>query len=351
MLVCYVDADRCYRYNSVAYSRWFGRSPEQIHGQPLWEVLGDAAYERLRPYVDTALVGVPVHFEHMVPYWEAGTRTVRAHYLPDAGPDGRVRGFFALITDLTHEAEPTGQVPVGVRQDMLGTRERLATIGEMATEILHEMSQPLTSIGLYSETGVRLLRAGAEGAVPALEVLEEVRRQSDRARGMLERLRRFVRSGRASEAPVEINHLVRTAVRLTAAETEARGAVLELRLRSGLCIVSAERLLLEHLILNLIRNALSALDGLPPGHRRLALRTVRGGRRVRITIADSRPVSPGGQDLVPFDPAAQAAPDPGALRLALGRAIAHAHGGTLRVRHSPRVGAVMQVILPAACEE
>ena len=350
MLVCYVDAAQRYRYNSGAYSDWFGRSPGEIHGSCLCDVLGDAAYERVRPFVETALAGTPVHFEQVVPYKEAGTRTVRAHYLPDIGYKGEVRGFFALINDLTPDSEGRGDALGTTGPDMLGVRERLATIGEMATEILHEMSQPPTSIGLFSETGERMMTSTPGEGAQALEVLEEIRRQAERARSMMEKLRRFVRSGRASEAPVEINHLVRAVMRVTAPEIDARGVALDVKLRTGLCIISAERILLEQVLLHLIRNALGAMADVPRAERRLVVRTGRTRQRVSISVADTGVGLTGERRqriLGPFRGGHGAS----GLGLAISRAIIGSLGGSLRMKSLPGRGAVVRFTLPVTCEE
>jgi PAS domain S-box-containing protein len=100
-LIAYVDADRRYRFNNKTYEAWFGHSREELAGKHLREVLGDAAYDMVRPLVDAALSGQPVHFEDEIPYRDGGTRSVRADYVPDIRPDGSVAGYFALITDIT----------------------------------------------------------------------------------------------------------------------------------------------------------------------------------------------------------------------------------------------------------
>jgi PAS domain S-box-containing protein len=106
-LISYIDADRKYRFNNKAYQDWFGHKPEELAGKRMEEVLGDAAYEQLRPHVEAALAGRRVHFEGEIPYQDAGTRNIIGEYVPDVRADGSVPGFYVLINDITerHHAE------------------------------------------------------------------------------------------------------------------------------------------------------------------------------------------------------------------------------------------------------
>jgi PAS domain S-box-containing protein len=101
VLLAYVDSSERYRFCNQTYERWFGVPRERILGWTLREVLGDAAYEEVRSEVRAALSGQPVHFERPVPYRTAGTRTVKADYLPHVQPDGRVAGFVSMVEDIT----------------------------------------------------------------------------------------------------------------------------------------------------------------------------------------------------------------------------------------------------------
>lgn len=106
-LISYVDADRRYRFNNKAYQDWFGFKPEAIPGKRMEEVLGESAYERLRPHVEAALAGRRVHFEEEVPYKGGGARSILGEYMPDFRLDGSVAGFYVLIQDISerHRAE------------------------------------------------------------------------------------------------------------------------------------------------------------------------------------------------------------------------------------------------------
>jgi two-component system CheB/CheR fusion protein len=100
VLLAYVDANQCYLFNNKAYEQWFGVKREQLRGRPMQEVIGKAAYGKLRPLVEEALAGKPVSYQGYVPYAEA-SRYVHLDYMPQKDDEGRVAGFYVLIRDLT----------------------------------------------------------------------------------------------------------------------------------------------------------------------------------------------------------------------------------------------------------
>jgi PAS domain S-box-containing protein len=105
VLISYIDADERYRYHNRAYERWFGHDAAQLAGRTMRDVLGDAAYERLRPAVLRALAGDDVSFEAEIPYRHGGTRHIDGTYVPDRDDEGRVRGFYVLVLDVTARKE------------------------------------------------------------------------------------------------------------------------------------------------------------------------------------------------------------------------------------------------------
>jgi PAS domain S-box-containing protein len=101
-LISYVDADRRYQFSNKAYEEWFGH---EAQGKHLEEMLGTTAYKTISGYVDRVLAGEFVTYETEIPYKDGGTRFVNAAYIPDGRENGQVRGFFALIQDITERKD------------------------------------------------------------------------------------------------------------------------------------------------------------------------------------------------------------------------------------------------------
>jgi PAS domain S-box-containing protein len=100
-LVAYVDRDLRYRFNNRAYVEWFGPDLVDLRGRSVRDVIGEGAFEQIRPHAEAALRGERVTYEQDLPYLTGGTRHVEATYVPHVGPDGRVEGYVALINDVT----------------------------------------------------------------------------------------------------------------------------------------------------------------------------------------------------------------------------------------------------------
>ncbi|MGF2035766.1 MAG: PAS domain S-box protein [Nostoc sp. CmiVER01] len=103
VLITFVDSEQRYRFNNRAYQEWFGHSTAEVYGKHLWEVLGESAYEVLRPYVEKVLAGEQVTFESQVPYQDGGTRYINAIYVPQFNKQGTVEGYAALVTDISEQ--------------------------------------------------------------------------------------------------------------------------------------------------------------------------------------------------------------------------------------------------------
>jgi PAS domain S-box-containing protein len=102
-LIAYVDTDARYVWGNESYRRWYGHPPEWIRGRHASEVLGPAAWELVRPYVERAVAGEEVTFHHRLVYKNGPARDIRASYVPHLDARGRVRGFVGLVNDITDD--------------------------------------------------------------------------------------------------------------------------------------------------------------------------------------------------------------------------------------------------------
>ncbi|MBD1909936.1 MULTISPECIES: PAS domain-containing protein [unclassified Leptolyngbya] len=100
-LVAYVDTEHYYRFSNQTYEAWFGQPTRHIVGKHVREVLGEAAYQAVLPYMKRALSGERVRYEGQVPYQDGGTRYIFADYVPHINRQGVVEGYFALVSDIS----------------------------------------------------------------------------------------------------------------------------------------------------------------------------------------------------------------------------------------------------------
>jgi PAS domain S-box-containing protein len=336
VLIAYVDTEQRYRFNNKAYEGFFGLSPRQIYGKAIAEVLGDTVYREIRPYVEQALAGKPVVFERQLPYAGADMRDMVVSFLPDASPQGEVRGFFVVANDVSLVKQSEHRE----RQRMLELAHvsRLASMGEMATEIAHEINQPLAAIAMYSAAGLRTLHAECDcGRMESW--LEAINAQAKRASEIVRRVRHFVQKGEHQRGPVNLNQVAREAAALLRHEAQSQAVEIVLQLAEDLPPVQGELILLEQVVFNLVRNAMEALLP-PPSERRITLLTTFDADQVYFEVSDSGSgVDPAIGERV-FDSFVTSKQEGIGMGLAISRSIIEAHAGKLRFVVSPDGGAI-----------
>jgi two-component system, cell cycle sensor histidine kinase and response regulator CckA len=118
VMLAQCSRDLRYRFVNRACAEFLGRTPDEIVGKPIVEILGEEAYKRIRPYVEMVLQGRPVEFETEVPYERIGRRFMRVAYTPEKDAKGNVLGWVAAISDITEHK----RAEAAVRQNEERTR-------------------------------------------------------------------------------------------------------------------------------------------------------------------------------------------------------------------------------------
>ena len=288
------------------------------------------------------MAGKTVAFEQQLAYARAGMRDVAISYLPDFSSQGDVRGFYVMVNDITQIKESERLD----RQRMLELAHvsRLASMGEMATEIAHEINQPLAAISMYSAAGLRTLQ---DDSGQMKTWLEAINTQAKRASEIVRRMRRFVRKDDPGFAPVDMNRIAREVASLLNHEARSQGVEVVLELAEDLPLVQGERALLEQVVFNLMRNALDAVLS-QPGERRVTLRTSSDAQLVYVEISDTGPgVDPVLGEKI-FDSFVTSKQGSLGMGLTISRSIIEAHAGTLRYVTKP--GAGNAFLFSLACE-
>ncbi|MEP0923929.1 PAS domain S-box protein [Leptolyngbya sp. ST-U4] len=111
VLISFIDTEQRYRFINQTYEQWFRRRASEVCGKYIWEVMGEVAYESVRPYVEQVLAGHAVSFENEMHYKDVETKIISATFVPRFDPQGKVEGFVALVSDITQrkQAEETLQ--------------------------------------------------------------------------------------------------------------------------------------------------------------------------------------------------------------------------------------------------
>lgn len=341
VLIAYVDTEQRYRFNNKAYEGFFGLSLRQIYGKTMRELLGEASYREVSPYVEQALAGNQVALERQLAFAGAGMRDVVVTFLPDISQQGEVRGFFLVTNDISLIKQSERRE----RQRMLELAHvsRRASMSEMATEIAHEINQPLAAIGMYSAASLRTLQGECD-RTQMQTWLEAINAQAKRASEIVRRVRHFVQKGELQRGPVNLNDVARDVVALLRHEAQSQAVEIELQLAEDLPPVQGELVLLEQVIFNLVRNAMEALLQQPSG-RRITLATSFDAERVYVEVRDNGPgVSPALGEHV-FDSFVTSKQEGMGMGLTISRSIIEAHAGKLRYDVHPEGGSAFKFSL------
>jgi len=220
--------------------------------------------------------------------------------------------------------------------------ERLAAIGRLASGLAHEINNPLNGI----RNCIYAIRGDLDNRRQTTEYLEMMDEGLTHASGVIEKLLGFARKQQAGMGPVNINEPVEAVRRLVAFNLERKKVTLEMDLDPGLPLVSADRQLIQEVIMNLMLNAVDAV--LEKGFIRVA--TLSRDDEVILEIMDrGHGIDPGQIDQI-FDPffTTKKAGEGTGLGLSISLGIIQAHGGRLDVTSEPGVKTTFTISLPAA---
>jgi len=227
-------------------------------------------------------------------------------------------------------------------QKQLLQSEKLATIGRMAAGLAHELNTPLT----YIMGNLELLHAHALTAAQG-EMLGSIGKGADRIKSLTRSLLAFSRVSPEDMMPADPNEVVERSLELCHYQVLKSGVRLEKDLAPGLPPVKVVSNQLEMALINLVVNAVQAMDGVPGGRLRVSS-GLRNGR-VEIAVADTGPGIPEAVQPTIFEPFFTTKPEGHGTGLGLSTVlmVVERHGGTIDFTTQPRVGTTFRISLPA----
>jgi two-component system NtrC family sensor kinase len=340
-IIVHDDQMRIARCNREA-AELMGVTPAETIGMPCADAFARLFGERAAAYhMRQPGVGAASSFELQA---EGGRR-----YLVSVAPleVSETRANWSVITwsDITELSEI---------QEQLARSRRLATVGQLAAGVAHEINNPLATITACAEATLRGMRKNEETARLAEErrwdyYLEEIVRQALRGKAITRGLLDLSRQRRARREACDINQLVERSVRLFEQREHEKSVVFTLRLDSGVGEVATDETMLRQILDNLLSNALDAIEV----SGQVGVATLLDGERVVIEVSDD------GAGITPealariFDPFFTTK-DPGkgsGLGLAISLTLAEAIGGALTVESRPAQGSRFRLWIPKRTPE
>jgi two-component system sensor histidine kinase DctS len=232
------------------------------------------------------------------------------------------------------------------QQERLQFTSRLVTMGEMASTLAHELNQPLSAISSYATGCVNRIEAGDATAVELKPPLAKLAAQAQRAGQIIRRIHDFVRRSEPRRELSDLNTIIEDALGLMEADTRKRGVRVIARLEPHLPPVSVDRVMVEQVAINLIRNGLDAMGDSPPGARLLTVETHEENQELILSVGDNGPGIPEDVAARLFAPFFSTKAEGMGMGLNICRSIAELHRGRLWFEAARPHGTIFHLSLP-----
>lgn len=230
--------------------------------------------------------------------------------------------------------------------DRMNEVARLASLGEMAGGIAHEINQPLTAISNYAQASLRLLAAPETDLGDVRGALEQVSRQALRAGDIIRRLRNLLRKQEAFQESVHIEELVADVIGFCSGDARLNEIRIRCHAQDGLPAIMVDKVQIQQVLFNLLRNAMEAVMVNVSGNRRVDIQCYRDADSVQILVRDNGAGVPADFVSRMFTPLQTTKSTGTGLGLAISKTIVNAHQGDLRYRPDLGPGACFEVRLP-----
>lgn len=258
------------------------------------------------------------------------------------------RFFTGFVRDLTERQ--IAEARLQELQSELIHISRVTAMGEMASALAHELNQPLSAIANYLRGSARLLGQETIPRERLNDALDKANEQALRAGQIIRRLRDFLARGDTELRIENLRKLVEEASALALVGAKDYGVTVQFRFEPGVDLVLADRVQIQQVLVNLIRNAVDAMINAPRRELGIVVAPNQPGW-VEIAIADTGPGISGEIAEQLFQPFITTKPQGMGVGLSISRTIVEAHGGRIAVEPTPGGGATFRFTLKAAGNE
>jgi PAS domain S-box-containing protein len=323
-----------------------GYSAEELLGcRPPYPYWHPDDLEKQARESEAALQGraAPHGFESRIRHKDGHDVITMVYTAPLVDAQGLHCGWMSSVVDIT--AQKQAEARQREQELRLQRSARLATVGEMASTLAHELNQPLMALSNFAVAAQALAARGSSDMLAG--ALDEIVGQSKRASEIVKRVRSLINPQRALYESVTVASVIAHAEALVRPELQRDGVRLLVSMGDAGASVRGDRVLLEQVLVNLIHNAVHAVQDLRAQRRCIELGSAREGQGVRITVADHGPGIPAERLDQVFAPFYTSKPDGLGLGLSICRTIVEAHGGAITVDNRTGGGAAFSFTLPA----
>ncbi len=251
--------------------------------------------------------------------------------------------YFHYAFDMTARRRQEEQVEQ--MRVQLAHLARLSAGGEMLAEIAHEVNQPLYSITNFAKACTNVLASPRPDLARLAEWTREIAAEASRAGEVLRRFRSFVRRGEIQQSEAAIDALIRESIALLGFESRRQSVEIRAETEAGLPLVRIDRLQIQQVLVNLLRNAIEAVEARPVECRTVVVRASHRGGQIKVVVEDRGDGFSAEQAARLFEPFYTTKAHGLGMGLAISRTIVEAHGGRLWAEARPEGGASLNFTL------
>ena len=332
-----------------ATKRIFGYEPEDLIGKPLTVLmpgamgkLHEAGFKR---YLETGTRQLNWQGTEMTARRASGEEFPAEVSFGEMITDQR-RVFTGFIRDIS--GKKRAEEELHNTQAELARIMRVMTVGQLTASIAHEVSQPLSGIILNANTCLRMLKSDPPNINGARETAQRTIRDGNRASEVITRLRTLFSKKQIDVEPLDLNEAAREVIALLSGELHRNNVILKQELSDPLPAVQGDRVQIQQVILNLLRNASDAMSSIEDRPRQMVVRTELEGDQVRLSVQDSGVgFAPEVADKM-FETFYTTKPDGMGVGLSVSRSIIEANRGRLWAMANDGPGAIFAFSIP--CE-
>ncbi|HJN44611.1 MAG: hypothetical protein CL477_05875 [Acidobacteria bacterium] len=264
----------------------------------------------------------------------------RVPWLDGPGPPTK---FIAVCSDVTEQI--VARAEALQHRDALAHVARVNSLGELTATLAHELNQPLAAILSDAQVAVRLLERDQPDVPKIREVLRDIVADDRRAGAIIQRLRDMMRRDSATREPLDLCQVVREVREIMRSGLTMRGITVVPDFAADLPTAVADRIQIQQVVMNLVTNAMQAMDGLAEARLTLRVRCRDDGWQI-VSVIDSGPgIEPSMVDTL-FEPFTSSRAGGLGMGLSISRNIVESHSGQIWAENRPDGGATVSFGLP-----